>query len=272
MAADFAAAPVQGLLSEAGLDPAAFGPDRWPDADGDGVLDDVDNCPSARNGAGDGGVSQLDSDGDGWGDACDNCLRDPNPTQHNSEYAAEPDPELVWCRSGNVALWDNVGDACDSCPMILDHTDENCNEEYEETFAVHGLPRRADACDPDPCLSPAVEFRAGYSERPPGYPLGFKPASEYQIRFGAFGFAGTEYRSRYEPVRLMGCSCWDDGTGFGRWREDESECTRLLCNHHGLVVAAGGEEWFDITYDRLREPCWIGLLSRICAMDEGVES
>ncbi|WP_412060737.1 thrombospondin type 3 repeat-containing protein [Rubrivirga sp. IMCC45206] len=36
-----------------------------PDADGDGVLDDVDNCPATPN------ADQADFDGDGAGDACD---------------------------------------------------------------------------------------------------------------------------------------------------------------------------------------------------------
>jgi thrombospondin type 3 repeat protein len=36
-----------------------------PDADGDGVLDDVDNCPGVAN------PDQQDADGDGAGDACD---------------------------------------------------------------------------------------------------------------------------------------------------------------------------------------------------------
>ena len=36
-----------------------------PDADGDGVNDDVDNCPNDPN------TNQLDTDGDGTGDVCD---------------------------------------------------------------------------------------------------------------------------------------------------------------------------------------------------------
>ena len=45
------------------------------DADGDGVLDGSDNCPSTAN------PDQADSDGDGRGDACDNCPTTFNPDQ-----------------------------------------------------------------------------------------------------------------------------------------------------------------------------------------------
>jgi len=43
-----------------------------PDADGDGVFDDRDNCPMAEN------TGQLDGDGDGTGDVCDACPEDPD--------------------------------------------------------------------------------------------------------------------------------------------------------------------------------------------------
>jgi cysteine-rich repeat protein len=42
------------------------------DNDGDGIIDNVDNCPTIAN------PNQHDSDGDGYGDACDNCPNDPN--------------------------------------------------------------------------------------------------------------------------------------------------------------------------------------------------
>jgi hypothetical protein len=45
------------------------------DTDGDGVCDDVDNCPAVDN------PNQEDQDGDGVGDVCDNCPTTPNPDQ-----------------------------------------------------------------------------------------------------------------------------------------------------------------------------------------------
>jgi len=46
------------------------------DSDGDGVCDDVDNCPAADN------PNQEDQDGDGVGDVCDNCPTVDNPDQN----------------------------------------------------------------------------------------------------------------------------------------------------------------------------------------------
>ncbi len=48
------------------------------DTDGDGLTDDVDNCPRNFN------PDQMDSDSDTRGDECDNCLDDPNALQIDS--------------------------------------------------------------------------------------------------------------------------------------------------------------------------------------------
>jgi hypothetical protein len=61
------------------------------DGDGDGVLDNVDNCPAVWNSL------QSDIDGDDVGDVCDNC-----PTIAN---ANQLDADL-----------DGIGDVCDNCP------------------------------------------------------------------------------------------------------------------------------------------------------------
>jgi hypothetical protein len=47
--------------------------DACPDADGDGIDDRADDCPTLAN------ADQADADGDGVGDACDNCRAIPNP-------------------------------------------------------------------------------------------------------------------------------------------------------------------------------------------------
>jgi hypothetical protein len=60
------------------------------DADGDGVTDALDNCPSVPN------PTQADVDADGKGDACDNCVSIANPTQTDADG-------------------DGFGDACDNC-------------------------------------------------------------------------------------------------------------------------------------------------------------
>jgi hypothetical protein len=74
------------------------------DADGDGVLNHVDNCPttanqnqqdSNSNGVGD-ACEVADADGDGIADSSDNCAGTYNPGQQNSDG-------------------DAAGDACDGC-------------------------------------------------------------------------------------------------------------------------------------------------------------
>lgn len=71
------------------------------DADGDGISDNVDNCPNNYN------SNQLDSDGDGLGDACDNCIETSNSSQADSDG-------------------DGIGDVCDACPDIPDPNCSTC--------------------------------------------------------------------------------------------------------------------------------------------------
>lgn len=59
------------------------------DTDGDGILDNADNCPSTYN------PDQADRDGDGVGDVCDNCRFNANANQADSDS-------------------DGVGDICDT--------------------------------------------------------------------------------------------------------------------------------------------------------------
>ena len=60
-----------GSASYIGLDSVAVS--NEPDADGDGVPDPTDNCPTIANGG------QADGDGDAVGDVCDSCTTRANP-------------------------------------------------------------------------------------------------------------------------------------------------------------------------------------------------
>jgi hypothetical protein len=68
-----------------------------PDADGDGVADSSDNCPSVAN------ANQSDVDGDGAGDACDgqdNCPNEAGPASNNGcpvpPPSNDPFPGIRW--------------------------------------------------------------------------------------------------------------------------------------------------------------------------------
>jgi len=76
-----------------------------PDRDGDGALDDSDNCPDDSN------ADQSDDDGDGLGDRCDNCPIVPNTDQRDYDG-------------------DKLGDFCDPHPG----TGDDCLVVYD-TFA-----------------------------------------------------------------------------------------------------------------------------------------
>jgi hypothetical protein len=76
-------------------DGPAMTPDGTIDTDGDGVPDDVDNCPGVKN------ADQADEDGDKVGDECDGCPQIADAAQADSDG-------------------DHIGDACDPNPGAAD--------------------------------------------------------------------------------------------------------------------------------------------------------
>lgn len=92
-----------------------------PDADGDNVANERDNCPGVAN------PDQADTDSDGIGDSCDNCVTSANTNQADTDK-------------------DGFGDACDSCPDSA-----NSNQGDADGDGI------ADACDNCPALSNVIQ-------------------------------------------------------------------------------------------------------------------
>jgi hypothetical protein len=80
----------------------------YPDADGDGVFDEDDNCPWVWN------ADQRDAEGDGLGDACDVCPEDNRLLDCGDPCCTDADGDGV---VGEYALF---GASNDRCPIIAD--------------------------------------------------------------------------------------------------------------------------------------------------------
>ncbi len=115
------------------------------DTDGDGVLNEEDNCPDAAN------EDQADADADGVGDACDPDLLDTD--EDGVVDSLDNCPEVANEDQADADA-DGVGDACD--PDLVD-TDEdtvpdatdNCPEVANTDQADADADGVGDLCDPD---------------------------------------------------------------------------------------------------------------------------
>jgi hypothetical protein len=146
-----------------------------PDRDGDGVLNEEDNCPLVAN------AEQTDEDGDGFGDVCDNC------------------PALASSDSTD-SDGDGVGDVCDNCPSRSnsDQLDSDANgtgDACQPPAAPTGLiadGRAADnpaiVLDWDDATGAFLSYVVYRSEDPNG---------AYDRLAGGGGFLGTLTTSEY---------------------------------------------------------------------------
>jgi hypothetical protein len=105
---------------------ATYGIIFSPDTDGDGLRDDLDNCPTTPN------PTQTNADGDSRGDACDNCPSVSNSNQLDSDGDGQGDA----CDADD----DNDGraDAQDNCPLVANGSQLNTDGDGQ-----------GDACDAD---------------------------------------------------------------------------------------------------------------------------
>jgi len=156
------------------------------DADGDGVPDAADDCPSVFNPVRplDGGV-QADADGDGLGDACDPC-----PLAAGSVVCPAPDPADV---DG-----DGVPNALDDCPALSNPSQADADGD--------GKGDACDACpaDPNPGVAPCPVTI--YAVKSGVVPLGASVALAdalvtaataggffLQVKPGDAGYAGSDF-------------------------------------------------------------------------------
>jgi hypothetical protein len=131
------------------------------DADGDGALDEVDNCLALAN------PDQLDTDADARGDACDTCPHDAENDADEDGVCGDVD-NCSWVANAGQANadLDEWGDACDACPSdALDEADgdgvcssvDNCPDSYDPDNADRDGDGRGDACE-DNVLIAEVQY------------------------------------------------------------------------------------------------------------------
>lgn len=143
-----------------------------PDSDGDGIFDNVDNCPVTSN------ADQADFDEDGVGDACDpdndndgvpdatdNCplLLGPNYCYTCDPQVLDSDPDQT---DTDGDLLGNICDPDDDNDGVNDDAPDNCplvaNSDQLDTDG-DGIGDACDTCPNDPSAACDTIFRNGFN-------------------------------------------------------------------------------------------------------------
>ncbi|MBO4350403.1 MAG: thrombospondin type 3 repeat-containing protein [Proteobacteria bacterium] len=142
------------------------------DADGDGIADDVDNCPTIFNPIRPMELDrkQTDTDDDGWGDICDpyplcaandaTCDDDTPPTEKDTDKDGIKDAVDNCPTKANPdqadADGDGKGDICDACPNDANPGDAACPgvTSYSVDFS----------CPNDECEHTGSGYKSDYIE------------------------------------------------------------------------------------------------------------
>jgi hypothetical protein len=124
------------------------------DADGDGIPDAQDNCPTVSNSA------QTDTDFDGIGDACD-AVNDPNVDTDGDGLSNSEENSIGTNPTNPDSDGDGVNDGQDGAPLdpnvtSLDADEDGVNDDVDNCPDVANADQAAldgdgigDACDPD---------------------------------------------------------------------------------------------------------------------------
>lgn len=110
------------------------------DADGDGIVTDVDNCPATAN------ADQADADGDGAGDVCDSVFDDADADGVGD--ALDNCPALANADQANQDN-DSAGDVCDTDVDgdTIPNATDNCPTTFNFNQADTDADGIGDACD-----------------------------------------------------------------------------------------------------------------------------
>ena len=159
-----------------------------PDADGDGVPDASDNCPSTAN------ADQADTDGDGQGDACD--------ADDDNDGVADGSDQCPGTATGTTVAADGCADP--DGDGVSDHAGDNCPSTANADQTDTDGDGQGNACDSDddndgvPDSGDACPTQAGAAQN--GCPL---PTNKEQCKNGGWMNYGTTFKNQGDCVSFV---------------------------------------------------------------------